>query len=41
MKQTRWPAVAEADAEQTNVIEVLREHLQAFEAGRTITEVIP
>ena len=34
-------AVAEADAEQTNVIEVLREHLQAFEAGRTITEVIP
>ena len=34
-------AVAEADAQQTNVIEILREHLQAFEAGRTITEVIP
>ena len=36
-------ALDDAEVQQTNdqIIEVLREHLQAFEAGRTITEVIP
>ena len=33
----------EADAQQTDdgTIEILRKHLQAFEAGRTITDMIP
>ena len=36
-------ALDEADAQQTDdeTIEILREHLQTFEAGRTITDVIP